>query len=705
MAIKGTVVKQLANNPSTPAPKFNFYTYTLHKTYHNNEQEIDFVTYDGSLYVCVEDGIYTTSSKPDENGGFLCIIKKGADGKPGIQGIQGKDGRTPEIKVKFEGKQLVIYDAISGTRLSASADLTGPVWKPVQQGSTLSWKLEEGTPANIDLDSLRPVEDHPILLRLNSDNTKREEEETGPGYYIQWKREGHEEWTNLMSISELMNIALAGVSFWWQDAEDGSTDSEGNPVQKLHFGHKQVVKATYDASKLGNKRIAEVELGDVLFDAGEIPFPNYDDAIAALNAFICDVADDLAVTKTLIPKDYVKSVNGNLPNTNGDVQLEIPEPVDAYTKEESDDKYQPKGNYLTEHQPLKTVNGSSLVGSGNVSVGTVKTVQVNNGSIVSPDSNGNVKLTIETGSPDLSGVVKSITVNGDVKLPDSNGNITISIGNYNLFDLVYRNGHLIKIVNGVETDLGEFGPGSGDSGEGCEHCWTEEEIVALIEDALQDYVTLSYLTSNYYTKTQVDNLIAGSGGGTVTITSYRTFTIYKWYPVNSNPATPTLPTSASWDGTSNGLTLNGNTLNWTDHPYNNPGNETRLWMAQITLTSDGTTSSDWVGPFDIYGDGEPGADGAGIEFIYTLCTTIDEYNNLATPVAPSSGQESYPTGWTDRPQGVGEYARNSGVVTTHTWAADEQSAFFKIEAVSIRTLARGNDSTWSAYSQPVIWSM
>lgn len=128
-------------------------------------------------------------------------------------------------------------------------------------------------------------------------------------------------------------------------------------------------------------------------------------------------------------------------------------------------------------------------------------------------------------------------------------------------------------------------------------------------------------------------------------------------------------------------------------------------MAQITLTSDGTTSSDWVGPFDIYGDGEPGADGAGIEFIYTLCTTIDEYNNLATPIAPSSGQESYPTGWTDRPQGVGEYAKNSGVVTTHTWAAGEQSAFFKIEAVSIRTLARGNDSTWSAYSQPVIWSM
>jgi uncharacterized membrane-anchored protein len=89
-----------------------------------------------------------------------------------------------------------------------------------------------------------------------------------------------------MSISELMNIALAGVCFWWDDAKDGSTDIEGNPVQTLHFGHRQVVEATYDASKLGNKRIADVTLGDVLFDAGEIPFANYDADIAALNAYL-----------------------------------------------------------------------------------------------------------------------------------------------------------------------------------------------------------------------------------------------------------------------------------------------------------------------------------------------------------------------------------------------------------------------------------
>ena len=30
------------------------------------------------------------------------------------------------------------------------------------------------------------------------------------------------------------------------------------------------------------------------------------------------------------------------------------------------EKKQPKGNYLTEHQPLKTINGQSLVGEGNI---------------------------------------------------------------------------------------------------------------------------------------------------------------------------------------------------------------------------------------------------------------------------------------------------------------------------------------------------
>lgn len=42
--------------------------------------------------------------------------------------------------------------------------------------------------------------------------------------------------------------------------------------------------------------------------------------------------------------------------------------IDAYTKAESDARYQPKGNYLTEHQPIKTINNQSLVGTGNITI-------------------------------------------------------------------------------------------------------------------------------------------------------------------------------------------------------------------------------------------------------------------------------------------------------------------------------------------------
>lgn len=41
----------------------------------------------------------------------------------------------------------------------------------------------------------------------------------------------------------------------------------------------------------------------------------------------------------------------------------------ANTEKELEEGYQPKGNYLTEHQPLKTINGVSLVGEGNIEIG------------------------------------------------------------------------------------------------------------------------------------------------------------------------------------------------------------------------------------------------------------------------------------------------------------------------------------------------
>ena len=94
---------------------------------------------------------------------------------------------------------------------------------------------------------LRPINERPILLRTNSDNTKLDAEVSGPANFIQWKYEGDENWTNLISIQELMNLAFAGMCTW--EAADG----------KWHFGYKEVVKATYDSTKSGRRIINRVE--------------------------------------------------------------------------------------------------------------------------------------------------------------------------------------------------------------------------------------------------------------------------------------------------------------------------------------------------------------------------------------------------------------------------------------------------------------
>lgn len=405
--IKGSCSKQLANNPNTPAPTFTFKPYDAdHSPFYNNPENIDFVTYNGSLYVCVYDGSTYQAGSPSANN-FLLLVEKGKDGRQGIDGKPGPVGPKPGYRMRFNGKQLEIFNE-DGTREAVSDELVGPAWIPELYDHKIVWRINDdgSVPSDIDLDQLRPIEENPILFRLNSDNTKREDEETGPGYYIQWKREGNEHWTNLMSISELMNIALAGICFWWEPDKNGVTDVNGKVIERLHLGHKQVVKATYDSSKLGNKKIAEVVLGDVLFDAGEIPFPNYDDAIAALNSYICDLEEDLnaihiptKLSEFTNDVPYIRTVNGHAPdNDNGRFDLKVktidgndivgdagdlalkkvngykliktlddPDDIwinlnDSYTKEESDNKYQPKGNYvekvqLNDNEPVAPVNG------------------------------------------------------------------------------------------------------------------------------------------------------------------------------------------------------------------------------------------------------------------------------------------------------------------------------------------------------------
>lgn len=184
--IKNTRV--LASDPeTTSAPKFHFSEYNPFETtptiYRNNPQDIDFLTYNGALYVCLRDGISATGDL-SSNANFLKIVDRGPEG---IAGTPGRDGVTPDyiLDAHFVDKQLVF--TVDGKVMAVSPDLTGPAWKPVVEGSTLSWRLttDKYSPAPIDLNKLRPIQEHPLLLRVDSDNTKHSWEGSGPANYIQ----------------------------------------------------------------------------------------------------------------------------------------------------------------------------------------------------------------------------------------------------------------------------------------------------------------------------------------------------------------------------------------------------------------------------------------------------------------------------------------------------------------------------------------
>lgn len=103
------------------------------------------------------------------------------------------------------------------------------------------------------------------------------------------------------------------------------------------------------------------------------------------------------------------------------------------------------------------------------------------------------------------------------------------------------------------------------------------------------------------------------------------------------------------------------------------------YMSQAMLNARTNTFGTWSTPIRITGlNGENGADGTDIEFIY-LRNTGD------TPSKPASvNKDDYvPSGWTDSPSGI--------------------TATYQYEWVCVRTKPSGS-GTWSAYSTPVIWA-
>ena len=136
--------------------------------------------------------------------------------------------------------------------------------------------------------------------------------------------------------------------------------------------------------------------------------------------------------------------------------------------------------------------------------------------------------------------------------------------------------------------------------------------------------------------------------------------------------------------------------------YNNttgltPGNNQYLWMSQrVGFTGNWGL---WEDPIRLSGqDGQPGADGSDIEFIYKRCNSISEVTKPGH--GPNTQGETYanddfvPDGWTDNPQGVG---------------IDSTSGeFYKYEMACQRTKDAGRNKSWSDSGNdwvgPFVWS-
>lgn len=137
---------------------------------------------------------------------------------------------------------------------------------------------------------------------------------------------------------------------------------------------------------------------------------------------------------------------------------------------------------------------------------------------------------------------------------------------------------------------------------------------------------------------------------------------------SSTPSTPTFTDPTSLIGQSV----------WSLKPPT-PTSGKFVYMSQAMLNARTNTFGTWSTPIRITGlNGENGADGTDIEFIYLR-------NTGETPSKPASeDKDDYvPSGWTDSPSGI--------------------TATYQYEWVCVRTKPSGS-GTWSAFSTPVIWA-
>lgn len=523
-----TTTRDIASSPNVSVPKLNFYVYQQGATYHNNGTDVDFVTDGRNLYVCAVQELVTTAAHIEDQVNLMKIVSEGETGHDGATGAQGIPGRTPRITARFDNGQVILY--ADGERIAATTDLTPPSWRPERINNTIVWERTRSNraPAPINLDDLRAQDYKPLILRVDSDNTKRSDEESGPANFIQWKREGDEEWNNLIHISDLMNLALAGVSFWADD--DGY----------YHFGHRQVIHATYDSTAEGHRVISDVELGDILFDAGKIPFANYEIDLNQINNKLRQL--EIAVNSIA--------------------------PVDAYSKTESDLRYQTKGAYLTAENLSDYAKKSEVPDAYTKAESDARFLKDSDMATINGQKiteGGNIVITGGGGNQDLSAYATKTELNNlSATLQDlvANGfNIKLKIEDNYLY-ISYRNGvadswQPVGAVggggSGTSADLTALKIKIGDGSVGTPaqnhlyisynngSTWTDvgEFIDSDTIQDLTDYVTrATYQAGIDALNARIDNL----AGGQFNVVTSRTFLVYRWYkPGTGDPAVPAKP--------------------------------------------------------------------------------------------------------------------------------------------------------------------
>lgn len=121
--LKGGI--SLTDNQELKAPKFNFSDYdgSGRTVYHNNAEYIDFVTDNGSLYVCLVDGV-TPSGSISSNSAFLKLVDRGPEGPKGKPGEDGAAAIEPRIGANFVNDQLKV--TVNDRTVAVSPSLTGP---------------------------------------------------------------------------------------------------------------------------------------------------------------------------------------------------------------------------------------------------------------------------------------------------------------------------------------------------------------------------------------------------------------------------------------------------------------------------------------------------------------------------------------------------------------------------------------------------